>query len=86
MSISALRRELTRGPPARMPAPLHDRGPAPGRHAVRFLDRSAIACAMFCAGESGAIGLVCGAPTRPGAPWCVDCRRLVYMPAQGRAA
>lgn len=53
--------------------------------AVRFLERAPNQCAMFCAGEEGADGYVCGAPVVIGA-WCIDCARLAYQPEEKRRA
>lgn len=51
--------------------------PATGPHAVRFIDRLPTQCAMFCMGEEGAYGFVCGAPVQAYA-YCANCLRLVY--------
>lgn len=53
--------------------------------AVRFTDREH-QCAMFCVGEHGALGLVCGRPVVFGAPWCARCQSIVYVKQTQRVA
>ena len=56
--------------------------PARGPNSVRFNDRASNQCPMFCAGEEGPDGFVCGEAVTRGA-WCEDCARLVWS---GRTA
>jgi len=55
--------------------------PTKGITATRFIDRSQSQCAMFCAGEEGALGYVCGAPALVGV-YCVNCAQLIYVPTE----
>lgn len=61
------------------------KAPTRGAYSLPAIERSSMQCAMFCRDESGATGFVCGAPATRGS-WCADCYRIVYTPAQGRAA
>lgn len=61
-------------------------GAPKGESAVRYMDSAAGQCLRFCGGESGALGFVCGRPTRPGSPWCASCRSAVYVLQAQRAA
>lgn len=61
-------------------------GAPKGESAVRYMDSAAGQCLRFCGGESGALGFVCGRPTRLGSPWCASCRSAVYVPQVQRAA
>ncbi|MGE0533164.1 MAG: GcrA family cell cycle regulator [Hyphomonadaceae bacterium] len=63
---------------------------APARDAadprqVAFTESRPGQCRMFCAGEEGAAGIVCGKPTEIGASWCAACARLVFQPAAAQA-
>ena len=51
----------------------------PGPNSVPFVARTEQQCVMFCAGHTGALGLVCGDPVAR-APWCARCLALVYRP------
>lgn len=57
----------------------YSRAPAKGITATRFIDRSLSQCSMFCEGEEGAMGFVCGAPATSGV-WCANCVKLVFAP------
>jgi hypothetical protein len=57
------------------------RAPSKGITAIRFIDRKQNQCSMFCEGEEGALGFVCGAPTESG-PWCERCHAIVAAPRQ----
>lgn len=59
--------------------PSRTRAPAKGITATRFIDRSLSQCSMFCEGEEGAMGFVCGAPAISGV-WCANCVKLVFAP------
>lgn len=52
-------------------------GPKRGPNSVRFIDRRANQCPMFCEGEEGAQGFVCGDAAEAGS-WCRKCRALVF--------
>lgn len=53
---------------------------------IRFLDhKDFIHCAMFCEGESGDAGLVCGNPAREGSVYCSECSRVSYVPGSALA-
>lgn len=58
--------------------------PKLGPQSVRFINRYKYQCAMFCEGEEGALGFVCGQPTNGAEAWCQNCRALIYQPAQER--
>lgn len=42
-------------------------------------------CAMFCLGEAGDAGLVCGNPPKEGSVYCSDCSRVSYVPGSAVA-
>ena len=42
-------------------------------------------CAMFCHGESGDSGFVCGNPARMGSVYCSECSRVSYVPGSSVA-
>lgn len=65
--------------------PARSRAPAKTASSVRFINRSPNQCAMFCEGEEGASGFVCGAEIERG-QWCSSCARLVYQPFSAREA
>lgn len=65
--------------PAFKPEPIRERGAIRGPSNVRFIDRKLSQCPMFCAGEEGALGFVCGARVDAGS-WCANCARIIYMP------
>lgn len=67
------------------PEPITPRGAPENTRNIRFIDRKPHQCAMFCAGEDGALGFVCGAEVARGA-WCADCARLAYQPMQKQEA
>jgi len=48
---------------------------------VRFIDREPSQCSMFCEGEDGPEGFVCGRAVVRGG-FCAACAKLVYTPAQ----
>ena len=56
------------------------RAPERSPGAVRFIDRKPWQCPMFCAGEEGPEGFVCGKPAEFSV-WCEACRPLVFVPA-----
>lgn len=68
------------------------RPPSPEQGLMTFIEhRDYVHCAMFCEGEDGVHGRVCGRPCAEGATFCASCMRLAYTPAppsrkQGRAA
>ena len=65
-------------PKAKAPAPpVMTRGPKRGPHSVRFIDRTLSQCPMFCEGEEGPTGFVCGAPVVFGS-WCALCGSRVF--------
>lgn len=74
-------RALGKSPPPLVFAPVRAKGAAASEASVRFIDRAADQCPMFCASEDGAEGLICGRPVSSGA-WCADCARLVYVPPE----
>lgn len=88
--ISTMRKETTAakktGAPTLKYASVRKDGPDKGAHSVRYRERKERTCVMFCAGESGVDGFICGAPVVPLTAWCADCARIVYTPAPGRAA
>lgn len=59
----------------------YSRAPTKGITATRFIDRSPSQCSMFCEGEEGALGYVCGAPAMVGV-YCVSCAALIYIPTE----
>ena len=65
------------------------RGPIlPTENSIPFSERTRFQCAMFCDGEEGSMGLVCGEPVARGS-WCVRCAARAYQPPQikqGKAA
>ncbi len=60
---------------AKSVAPLKDAA------SVRFLDREPSQCSMFCEGEDGPEGFVCGRDVVRGG-FCADCAKLVYTAVQ----
>ena len=66
-------------PPAFKPEPIRERGAQRGPSNVRFIDRKQSQCPMFCAGEEGALGFVCGAPADAGV-WCRACSAIIFAP------
>lgn len=72
--------------PPTQPAPVKLRAPpAKGPTSVRFIDRTRRQCAMFCDGESGPDGFVCGEPVVVNA-WCASCAGLCFVPVKPRRA
>lgn len=67
--IKAEPTQTLRGPP--------ERGP----NAVMFIERKPNQCAMFCAGEDGPEGFVCGEPIALNS-WCLPCAKLCYQPLE----
>lgn len=69
-------------------APTRISPPAIGPHSIRWIDHKPGQCEMFCAGEEGAQGFICGAPAEPGKHWCSLCYRIAYPPSMqtGRRA
>lgn len=67
-------------PPSRRP-PLMSERP----NAIRFIERASDQCAMFIDGEDGALGFVCGEPSKIN-QWCLECARLCYQPSEKKAA
>ena len=58
------------------------RAPERGAHSIRHSERNWFQCPMFCAGEEGASGFICGKPMEfPAQKWCRDCAKFVYTPA-----
>lgn len=72
-------------PEQRLPAPKPDhvinvrRAPRNTRN-IRFINRTADQCSMFCEGEEGALGFVCGEVCEPGLNWCAACHAIVAAP------
>lgn len=89
-NISTLRAEITQskktGAPTLKYASVRSDAPPKGPHSVRYSERRERTCVMFCAGESGVEGFICGAPVVALTAWCAACARIVYTPAPGRAA
>lgn len=89
-NISTLRAEITQtkktGAPTLKYASVRNEGPVKGPYSVRYREREDRTCVMFCAGESGVDGFICGAPVVALTAWCEACARIVYTPAAGRAA
>jgi len=56
------------------------KGALRGPQNVKFIARDSNQCPMFCEGEEGPDGLVCGLPVQDG-NWCEFCSRIVYQPA-----
>lgn len=55
-------------------------------NAIRFLDHKDFThCAMFCHGESGDSGFVCGNPAKEGSVYCSECSRVSYVPGSALA-
>lgn len=52
---------------------------------VRFIDRKPDQCPMFCAGEEGPEGFVCGNARELGV-WCMNCAKLVFAPIPKKEA
>lgn len=75
-------------PKLRLDPVLTPRAPRKGPNSVRFIERKLDQCPMFCAGEEGAAGFVCGEAVEFGSTWCAACRALCYrpVPAQREAA
>lgn len=68
------------------PPPITERSPkrppAPEQGRMTFAQhRDFRDCAMFCEGEDGAHGKVCGKPCAIGVVYCPSCLALVYQPA-----
>lgn len=59
--------------------------PKVGPQSVRFMHRYKYQCAMFCEGEEGALGFVCGKPTDGVSAWCDFCRELCYAKGAEKA-
>lgn len=67
--------------PDKAPA-VKPKAPVRGPTSVRFIDRDWSQCPMFCAGEDGALGFVCGAPMLfPEQTFCEECSKLIFTPA-----
>lgn len=88
------KKEASPRPPQSLKPPKPEPIPEPcapikGPNAIRFLDRSTTQCAMFCEGEEGAAGLVCGEPVTRGS-YCTECARILWpqarIAAQAQAA
>jgi hypothetical protein len=69
------------GAPPTKSEPVRTKAPPTSGGSVRFIDCQSNQCQMFCAGEEGANGLVCGAPVSRGR-WCASCAKLVYTAVQ----
>lgn len=68
-------------PTARAPK----RPPSPEQGRMTFAEhRDFRDCAMFCEGEDGANGRVCGKPCVIGMTFCPSCVALAYQPAPAR--
>lgn len=65
-------------------APVKARGAVRGPNSVRWIDHTSDQCEMFCAGEEGAQGFVCGEPSVFPGNWCKFCRGVVYLPPEKR--
>ncbi len=74
-----------RSGPLLVAAPVKTGAPKRGPNSIRFLDRSHYQCAMFCEGEEGSEGYVCGEPAVKSS-WCARCLRIVADPVQKRVA
>lgn len=61
---------------------LRPRAPMRGAYSVRHSERNWFQCPMFCAGEEGASGFICGAPIDfPAQKFCKTCSKFAYTPA-----
>lgn len=76
------------GPPMINPNPPRvSRDPIhPGANSVPFDQRGRNQCPMFCEGEEGAKGLVCGNPSAEGETYCKRCASRVYIAQRAEAA
>lgn len=55
-------------------------------NAIAWVDHKDFAhCAMFCHGESGDSGFVCGNPAKEGSVYCSECSRVSYVPGSALA-
>mgnify|MGYP001561317585 CR=1 FL=1 len=60
-----------------------------GPNSIPFIERKSNQCPMFCEGEEGSQGFVCGEAVSFGARWCVRCHARACQPVpvkQGKAA
>jgi len=71
--------------PTIKPVFVRERGALRGPANVPFINRRPNQCPMFCAGEDGAHGLVCGEPVEVGS-WCRACGPMIFQPVRKRAA
>lgn len=63
------------------------RAPARGPQSLPHDQRNWYQCPMFCAGEEGSQGYVCGNPMEfPVQKFCRDCSRFAYLPPEKRRA
>jgi len=60
--------------------------PPRGPNSIRFIDRASNQCPMFCEGEEGPEGLVCGEEARLGESWCSRCSKIVWLPVRPQRA
>lgn len=69
--------------PTMVAAPVRKpRAPERGPNSVRHSERTWFQCPMFCAGEEGASGFICGSPIDfPAQKFCKACSKFAYMPA-----
>lgn len=75
----------TAKPKVMKPEPISERGAVRGPNAIAFIERRPRQCPMFCAGEEGPMGLVCGEVVASGS-WCAACAKLIFQPVRKRAA
>lgn len=89
-----IRAESEKAKPKLPPQPVArspKRPPSPEQGRMTYAEhRDFRDCAMFCEGEEGVNGRVCGKPCAIGMTFCPSCVALAYQPAparkQGRAA
>lgn len=71
-------------PPVFTPAPARGAPPQRTEFSIPFIEANAMQCQMFCEGEDGALGLVCG-KTASINRYCSDCARIAYQPKEKAA-
>lgn len=76
---AARRAPKLKAPPVLKPEPMpKPRAPLKDAGAIRFIDREPNQCPMFCQGEEGALGFICGKPVKRGETWCANCHKLIW--------
>jgi len=70
--------------PTPMVAPVREKGAARGPHNIPFNKRTESSCLLFLGGESRDTGLICGRPREDGKPYCSECKRIAYLPAEAK--